>query len=266
MRRLSVQEIRERTHRLHGGKVRFVEATYAGLRKKCLFIDEDFGVWKTSPLSIVNGHGHPQRGYARMAAKQTIPRAAVEEKLLLVHGSSVRLGDDFRGVYAECTFIDEEHGVWVASPQHVLAGGSHPKRKGAKSKATCLRKYGALSHMHIPEIARKVAQKARRSRTLTHWKTGAELICVGGYEAAFVGWCNRYSIDFEWQIPHQMPDGRVYYVDARILTGVFADTWIEIKGFFRSTGREKWEWFKNTHPNAELWSKARLRELGILRS
>lgn len=87
---------------------------------------------------------------------------------------------------------------------------------------------------------------------------------MGSYEAAFVDWCRKHRVDFEWQIMHPMPDGRAYYVDARILSGKFAGTWVEIKGFFRPQSREKWEWFHQQFPNSELWNKPTLKALGVL--
>ena len=98
-----------------------------------------------------------------------------------------------------------------------------------------------------------------------HWRTTQELICVGSYEVAFVNWCNFYRFDFDWQVLHQMPNDRVYIIDAFIKTGFFANTWIEIKGWMKPEYEFKWNWFHTTHPhNSQLWNKAKLEELQIL--
>jgi len=99
---------------------------------------------------------------------------------------------------------------------------------------------------------------------LKHWKTLDELVCEASYEVAFVNWCNHNQIDFDWQIPQKMPDGRVYFVDAFIKSGEFSDLWIEIKGYMTPTALEKWLWFSNNHSNSQLWLKERLVQLGIL--
>ena len=111
------------------------------------------------------------------------------------------------------------------------------------------------------------ARKAMRTSTiLKHWKTQEELVCVGSYETAFINWCNVNNIDFDWQIPHKMPDERTYIVDAFIKTGEFANTWIEIKGYMTDVGREKWEWFHEQFLfSSQLWEQQTLRKLGILK-
>jgi hypothetical protein len=115
-----------------------------------------------------------------------------------------------------------------------------------------------------PSVYSKGKKKMRTSSCIIHWKTGQELVCVGSYEKAFVEWCNKYQIDFDWQIPHKMPDGRTYIVDAFIKSGKFADTWIEVKGYMFKTALEKWKWFTSCYTNAQLWTKPVLKKLGIL--
>lgn len=115
-----------------------------------------------------------------------------------------------------------------------------------------------------------VYSKARRTMrhavVKQHWLTGIELVCVGSYEIAFVEWCNVNHIDFDWQIPHRMPDGRTYIVDALIKTGEYAGIWIEIKGYMSTVGFQKWEWFHTVHPlTSQLWTQKRLEELGIIK-
>ncbi len=110
----------------------------------------------------------------------------------------------------------------------------------------------------------KAKRSMRCSTILQHWLTGADLVCVGSYETAFVEWCNVKQIDFDWQIPHKMPDERTYIIDAFIKTGEYAGTWVEIKGYMSNVGREKWEWFRDAHHmNSQLWTRERLVQLGI---
>jgi hypothetical protein len=115
-----------------------------------------------------------------------------------------------------------------------------------------------------PIVYSKGKSKMRIATIIAHWFTKAELVCVGSYESSFVRWCNEHKIDFDWQIPFKMPDGRTYIVDAFIKSGSFANNWIEIKGYMRQIGREKWEWFHSTQPNSLLWTKPILKSLKIL--
>jgi hypothetical protein len=57
---------------------------------------------------------------------------------------------------------------------------------------------------------------------------------------------------------------RKYYVDMYIKSGPWVDTYVEIKGYLRGMGKEKWEWFLTKHPNSQLWTHPRLLELGII--
>ncbi len=99
---------------------------------------------------------------------------------------------------------------------------------------------------------------------IAHWKTDKLLPCKASYEVAFVSWCNAHHIDFDWQIRHMMPTGEAYIIDAFIKTGDYANTYVEIKGYFRDDARRKWEWFKACYPNAVLWDKVRLKDVGVL--
>lgn len=107
-------------------------------------------------------------------------------------------------------------------------------------------------------------KKMRLSFCVAHWKTGQEIICIGSYERLFVEWCNKNQIDFDWQIPHKMPDGRTYIIDAFIKSGEFANTWVEVKGYMFKIAKEKWNWFSSLHSNSQLWTKPILKKNGIL--
>lgn len=134
-----------------------------------------------------------------------------------------------------------------------------------KCKQTCLERYGVPFPLQNEEILQKNNRSRKKTVIILHWKTKKELVCTASYELAFVSWCNVNQIDFDWQIKHLMPDGRVYFVDAYIKSGEFKNTWIEIKGWFPPNRREKWEWFNTLYPNnSQLWNFKKLKELKIL--
>lgn len=129
---------------------------------------------------------------------------------------------------------------------------------------TNMARYGHENVMQDPHVLSRCMKKRRHAYTVKHWKTNEELVCVGRYELAFVLWCNKQRVDFDWQVSHTMPDGRVYVVDAFIKEGQHAGNWIELKGWFSPVGKSKWEWFSSNHTNAELWDRTKLRTLGLI--
>jgi hypothetical protein len=145
-----------------------------------------------------------------------------------------------------------------------------------KIKSTCLRRYGAENPAQSSEAQKKSSEKQHRVTVVEHWRTGEKLKCIASYEAAFVEWCNKNRVDFDWQVkfvtPVLTPGGKdsVYFVDTYIKTGTFAGTYVEIKGTFNrkngDVGRKKWEWFHAEHQNSQLWDKEVLVRLGILTS
>lgn len=135
----------------------------------------------------------------------------------------------------------------------------------AKKEATFIERYGTTVPIaYNVDVIMKSCKAMSNVQTLHHWKTNARLCCRGSYEIAFINWCNTNCIDFDWQIPFEMPDGHTYIIDAFIKDGDHANTWVEIKGYMRPKGRQKWEWFCTGHTNAELWDMVRLQEVGVL--
>lgn len=139
-----------------------------------------------------------------------------------------------------------------------------------KKKETCRKNFGVDWPMQNPSVLSMGNKRRRISSIVQHWKTLEDLVCVGSYEVAFVNWCTAHQFDFDWQIKFETPlltskgNTSVYIIDAFLKTGPFENTWIEIKGFMTEGSRKKWEWFQTEHSNSQLWSRHRLRELGIL--
>jgi hypothetical protein len=191
----------------------------------------------------------------------------VKRRLKDVHGDVVTLIEStFTNGSSTAMFNDKEHGIWTAKVGNVLNSKStHPKRGLLKRKSTWLGKYGVDNPFKSDAVQAKAVTGRRKVHRLVHWETGQELVCVGSYEYAFVNWCNATHVSFNWQINHRMPSGRRYRIDAFIKTGDHANTWIEIKGYFRDAdAREKWDWFHTTHANSQLWDLHKLTALGIL--
>lgn len=144
----------------------------------------------------------------------------------------------------------------------------------AKGRQTNIDRYGFENPMQNEEVRKKAVRKLRSHSELEHWKTCETLQCIGSYEAALVRWLNERKIDFEWQIPFQIPDndnihedirGRVYNVDVYIKEGEYAGMYVEVKGYWmQEVSRLKWLWFHETHSNSALWTGDVLKRMGII--
>lgn len=264
-RKLTPSQIAEKIKAKHGDLVTLVEESYIGLRIRCKFIDKDFGEWITDPWVVLCGGRHPKRGRASMGEKQSYTREEVQLQINKVHGATLVLGDDFKHKHIACTVTDVEYGSWQARPDRIIIGTSHPQRRAAKARNTCMQRYGVSHTNFVPGVMEKISAKRPKWTREKHWKTGQTLVSMSSYEKAFIEWCAKHCIDFDWQIKHEMPDGKFYVIDAYIKDGEFANTWIEIKGWMRESGRKKWEWFHSHNPDcSQLWTKDVLKKLQVL--
>lgn len=260
-KKLSLSTINDRLRQKHGDLVSIDYATYVNANTPAKFIDVEFGEWWAQPGSVFRGSRHKKRA----EFSRRIPVNEINDKLKSVHGSCVKLVEStYVHTYKKCTFVDEKFGEWQAYPHNVLNGSTHPKRGLECRKSTWKQKYGVDNPFKSTVIQEKALRSGRHVTRVKHWRSGETLVCVGSYEVAFVNWCNANEIDFDWQIWHTTPWKKRYRIDAKILSGQYADTWIEIKGYFRDDdSKRKWEWFHANH-KSELWNQDRLKEIGIL--
>jgi hypothetical protein len=249
-KRYSVKHVVELIKAKHSSRITLDESTYVDMQTRARFIDEEQGVWWTTPGSVVSGTGHPARACQRIAASQRISLDTLEARMKEHHGDAVKLD---RTTYvgqtrSKARFIDVERGEWWAVVHKVAGGGSHPSRKHEKAAAT-----------------------RRSSAPVEHWKTGELCYVQSSYERAVLLWLNANQHDYDWQVPFETPlvgtsgKRRTYYVDLLIKTGLHAGTYVEIKGrWINPLSRMKWEWFHETHPRSVLWTRQELKALKIL--
>ena len=145
----------------------------------------------------------------------------------------------------------------------LLYGNSNYNNRN-KSKVTCLEKYGSTSNMGNREIALKNAKARNFSYIDTHWLTNEEIVCQGSYERDSVRYLNHHKINYDWQIPFKLSDGRTYIID---FLNKDTKTYVEIKGWWRDDAKQKFELFKSDNPTlqVEVWDGDKLKELGIKR-
>ena len=247
---IPVEEIKRRLKEIHGDHLDIVDHTYCGSASSADFVDREYGQWTAWVSNVLQGHSHPER-----AKKNT------RETCLKKYGSPSPL---HRGSLRE-SFEDErekKYGVRNAM-QRIDVQES--------VKNTLMKLYGVDNAQKSPIVRRKTDSTRRNKEVIPHWRTGEDIVAVGSYESAVVKWLNRTKTDFRWQIPFTIDssggalEGRVYFIDLQILSGDFANKYIEIKGaWIRDTQKMKWNWFKSMHnDNALLWMLNDLKLLGV---
>lgn len=286
--KFSMSEIKERILEIHAHTVCIDESTYSGLYKEARFIDKDYGEWWTKPANVLcNKHGHPNRGRQKSIESRKLSIQEVLLRLEQVHGNEIKLVEStYVDFGSKCFFVDIDMGVFPATPSAVIMQRTgHPDKWREKQKKTLLERYGVDSPLKNKgilekalntnetrygvryatqniEIALKAAKKSNNKHLRYHWKTGEEVICQAGWEPKVVGYLNDNKIDFKWQPQtFAMPNGKTYRPDFYL---VDQNIWIEIKGWMRPEAKIKWDWFKTIYPTAELWDKAKLKEMSIL--
>lgn len=224
-------------------RIELYSESYTNLTSFAKFHDPEFGDWIAKAGNVLAGSGHPQR--ARI--NKRLPVDNVIDRIKVVHGDQVVLDvSSYTDANTHAIFLDKKYGNWLASPANVMRGRSHPARKNQKS-----------------------AKTQKKFPPVIHWKTQNLCFSSSSYEYATLNWLTQHRYDFDWQIPFEMPiltangKRRIYTVDLFIKDGPHAGKYIEIKGYFRQSCREKWEWL-NLHQYCELWTQDKLRALGIL--
>ena len=261
--KISVEEVNDRVFRVHGNTIKMDPSTYAGIHTPCVFIDRDFGEWRASPGNVINGHGHKKRGYLLLSNIQTFTAEKIQEQLDVLYGDMVTLKKEtYLNTYTKAIFIDKDFGEWDAIPNSVLSGHLCYKRGSIKRQETNKQRYGVPFILQNNEIALKQQKSNLKNTAKIHWKTGEELVCQASYEPKVVNYLNFNKIEYEWQPKtFEMPNGKTYRPDLFLIN---ENKWIEIKGYMRPHSQLKWDWFKTQFPDAELWDKKKLQEMGIL--
>jgi hypothetical protein len=248
--RLTFEEVLLRIKTKHGDTVWIDKTTYVNTGVKCRCIDSEYGVWWVIPKTLMKGFRHPKRGFK-----------ASRETMVKRYGHPYATQNDVSRERARQTNLDR-YGV-----EHHLSADvikqkieeTYEKRHGP----------GITNSMHIREVQMKVSRSDLHTSIIPHWKTGELLTCAYSYEKAFVNWCSYKKIDFDWQIRivtdilTNKGKKSIYFVDAYIKSGEFANTWIEIKGRQTPDRMFKWLWFNERYSNSQLWDKAKLISLGI---
>lgn len=234
------------------------DESYKGMNKEAIFIDIEYGEFKSTPKNILRGKKHRGRGIKEIP---NLKLTVTELKQKLPKHISI-LEDTYCGAMKKCQFIDCDYGLFEATPNSIIKNNkNHPIRAKENKKKTCILKYGVEHPSQNREVLLKMKRGARKTYKKIHWETGEELLCCGGYECKVVDYLNAQKIKFNWQIPFKLENIGTYYCDLYLIS---KDTYVEIKGWWRQKiSKDKWELFHKKYPNSELWDEFKLKELGI---
>jgi hypothetical protein len=152
-RKLTLQEVKVRIHKMHGDTIILVEPTYISTSKKCTFIHIIYGQWETTPSQVMAGHSHPDS----KRSKPKLSSEVINKRLKKIHGDVVSIDySTFINVNEEARFIDKEHGEFWCKPNDVFTRGvGHNNRRQEKTKKTWQLKYGVDNVSQSDEIKRK---------------------------------------------------------------------------------------------------------------
>lgn len=264
-RRITIDEAQQRLEQKHEGRIVVKCDTWKNAGTRCIFIDLEFGEWESLFYNVLCGNGHPERVKQRRSESQRLTIEEIQATLDRLHDGKVTFVGPYVNAGVKCKFNDVEFGEFEASPTNVLYKGTgHLKRALLRRKETSLETFGVSHPMQCDEIFLKCLRSNRKHFKSIHWRTCQQLNCLNNWELAFVEWCNTNKEDFLWQPKaFKMPNGRTYRPDAYLPA---RDLWIDIKGYYPEASRVKCEWFKSIMPNFELWFKADLERLGILKT
>jgi hypothetical protein len=131
-------------------------------------------------------------------------------------------------------------------------------RSGNSQSCGCLNIDKIIERNHDPELILKRITNCNNVYKVTHWNTKKKLSCKGKWERNAVRWFNKNKIDYDWQVPFKLPDGRTYIID---LYDKVSGVYIEVKGWWRDDAKEKFDLFKSSNPGlkVEVWDMDELK-------
>jgi hypothetical protein len=243
----TIDEVKNRLLRAHGGIVLIKEETFIKIRNKACFVDIDFGEWSSRVDAVLAGQSHPKRAKLKRI-KTNIEKYGVDNPL---KNQTIRK--------KVSTTMRQKYGVdfYTQNPEMIM-----------KSRQTCLEKYGVDNVSKNKNILNKICKSQGKNYCSYYWKTNEEIVCQGSWEKSVVDWLNVNKVNYSWKPGTFVTEiksvktgkYKTYNPDLLLLD---SNTYIEIKGRFLDDAEEKWNWFHSRYPNSELWDEKKLKSLGV---
>ena len=123
---MELQEINRRLNEAHNGKVRLVEETYTGFKKRAKFVDCEYGEWWSPVYAVCRGTRHPER--AKVGHRLRVEDLQTRIDTRFGPGRIQIQADSYNSQNKSCTLIDSEYGEFSAYPTNVLRGLGHPQQ------------------------------------------------------------------------------------------------------------------------------------------
>lgn len=120
--KISAEEVEKRIQ-ISKPYISFDHSTYKNTTTKCKFIDDKYGIWWTTPKSVLSGREHPNRKFRRSSKDIELEIQTTRPYITLDH-------DTYKNTYTKCRFIDNKYGEFWVKPNDLLNNCSqvHPER------------------------------------------------------------------------------------------------------------------------------------------
>jgi len=107
------------------------------------------------------------------------------------------------------------------------------------------------------------AKKQNTTKTIQHWKTRQDIVCVGSYEVKVVEWLNLNQLDYKWKPKtFTLPSGKRYTPDLYISC---IDSYVEVKGWWWNSKQYFDEFVNAKIGSIELWDKKKLQSMKLIK-
>jgi hypothetical protein len=106
--------------------IKIKEESYISYKKECIFIDEEYGEFKSTPRNILRGSQHPSKRNKKLSNSKILPIEEIRSKLPFY----IQIKEEtYKGSSKESTFIDEEYGEFKSTTYNILyKNANHPQR------------------------------------------------------------------------------------------------------------------------------------------
>lgn len=134
---IPVKEIHEIIKKVHGDDILLVESSYTVTGTEAIFIDKDFGEWKTKPQYVLRGASHPDRAAIKQGNAKRLSLEVIRLRIKEAHGNTVILDEStYTGRVAgvDCRFVHSLYGEWWANIFNVMNGSGPPDGESEKEK------------------------------------------------------------------------------------------------------------------------------------
>ena len=128
MRRLSIDDIKQRIIQVHGNKYDLSRLEYVNRRTKVDIICKEHGLWKSTTEQLFRGQGCPKCGLISQGKNRRLSKEDFIKKCIEVHEGLYDYSRvDYQGMGKKVIILCKEHGDFRQTPSSHLNGSGCPK-------------------------------------------------------------------------------------------------------------------------------------------